>query len=107
LVSFAKRADLLVSELSSTELVREGLTKNGTWQAMSEAQQTEFLRHLREEHLSATDVGNLAADANVRAVILTHLPVSAATDEDYGPLVTAVKTRFAGEVMVGKDLMRY
>ena len=52
-------------------------------------------------------VGVLAAKAQVKTVILTHLPVSSIPNDDYARLVERVKEHFSGVVVAGKDLMSF
>jgi ribonuclease BN (tRNA processing enzyme) len=68
----ARDADILVSEIGSTEDLKQVLIKNGTWQGMTPEQQTAFVRHLTEEHLTPEEVGKSAARANVKMVVLTQ-----------------------------------
>lgn len=68
----ARDADILVSEIGSTEDLKQVLIKNGAWQGMTPEQQTAFVRHLTEEHLTPEEVGKLAARANVKMVVLTQ-----------------------------------
>lgn len=107
LADLAQRADILVTEVSAPEEVRQGLIKSGVWGGMNAQQQAAFMKHLAAEHLSADDVGMLAAKAHVKTVILTHLPVSSIPNDDYARLVDRVKEHFSGVVVAGKDLMSF
>jgi len=103
----AKDADVLVSEIGSADAIRETLTKNGIWQTMTADQQAAFLRHLEEEHLLPEAVGKLAAGANVKMVVLTHLPPTLDENDDYARLVPEVGKFYSGRVLVAKDLMAF
>ena len=103
----ARDADILVSEIGSTEDLKQVLIKNGTWQGMTPEQQTAFVRHLTEEHLTPEEVGKLAARANVKMVVLTHLLPTINDHDDYGRYVPEVKRFFSGQVVVAKDLMAF
>ena len=78
---FAKGADLLVSEANSIEQRMQDLMRSGQWQVMTAEEQTRIKRQMAEGHLSTEDVGNLAARAAVKAVVLSHLTWKA--DYDY------------------------
>lgn len=103
----AKDADLLVSEVTAPEDLKALLIKNGSWQSMTEDQQTAFMRHIVEEHLTPDEVGKLAARANVKKVVLTHLTLTVTENDDYARFVPEVKKFFSGEVVVAKDLMKF
>lgn len=101
----AKNADILVSEVGSAEDVRQVLITNGTWQGMTPEQQTAFVRHETEEHLTPEEVGKMATRANVKTVILTHLLPTVNEHDDYQRYVPAVAG--SGRVVVAKDLMEF
>ncbi|WP_043356493.1 MBL fold metallo-hydrolase [Cupriavidus basilensis] len=103
----ARNADILVSEVGSSEDVKQVLVKNGTWQGMTAEQQTAFMRHEVEEHLTPDEVGRMAARAHVRTVVLSHLLPTVNEHDDYLRYVTEVKKFFSGQVVVAKDLMEF
>jgi ribonuclease BN (tRNA processing enzyme) len=102
----AKGADLLVTEVVSVDDVKEARIKDGRWQAMSPAEQTEFIRHQSEEHLTPQEIGMMASRAGVKAVVLTHLTPRPSGD-DYTTWGEEVKKRFSGQVHIAKDLMEF
>lgn len=103
----AKNADVLISEIGSAEAIQQTLTKSGVWQTMTAEQQAAFVRHLEEEHLVPEAVGKLAAGANVKTVVLTHLPPTPDENDDYARFVPEVGKYFSGRVVVAKDLMAF
>lgn len=103
----AKDADILVSEVGSPEDVKQVLIKSGTWQAMTPEQQRAFMHHAMEEHLTPDEVGKMAARANVKEVVLTHLLPTINERDDYQRLVPEVGKYFSGRVMVARDLMEF
>ena len=105
LAEFAKGADLLVSEASSIEQRMQNLMRSGQWQVMTAEEQTRIKRQMAEGHLSTEDVGNLAARAAVKAVVLSHLTWKA--DDDYSTWADEVKKNFAGPVFIAKDLKEF
>ena len=68
---------------------------------MTPEEQAGLLRHHIEEHLLPDELGKLAARANVKTVVLTHL------NDDYVPFAEEVKKHFSGPVLIAKDLMEF
>jgi len=106
-IELARNADILVSEVGSSEDVKQVLINNGTWQGMTPDQQTAFMRHEVEEHLTPDEVGKTAARAHVKAVVLTHLLPTVNEHDDYQRYVPVVKKFFTGQVVVATDLMEF
>lgn len=94
LVALARGADLLIHEAIYAPAIPGMAGENAPTLA----------DHLRRSHTSAEEVGLVAARAGVKKLVLSHLVPG-------GPQVTdamwlaAVRTNFAGEVVVGRDLM--
>jgi ribonuclease BN (tRNA processing enzyme) len=105
--TLAKGADMLVSEVNSVEEFKQEQMRIGRWQAMTPAQQAGALRHLVEEHLSPEQVGEMAARAGVKTVVLTHLPATANPKDEYERFGELVKKHFSGQVRIAKDLMEF
>jgi len=96
LVNLAQGADVLVSEVCDERLGASALTK---------LRQDEDL-HMRTEHLTPQDVGNIAARAHVKTVILTHF-VPGDDETDTTRFTDGVLRRFHGPVIAGRDLFEY
>jgi ribonuclease BN (tRNA processing enzyme) len=105
--ALAKGADLLFSEVTSVDEVRARQIQSGRWQAMTPKQQEETIRHMVDEHVSPEQVGEMAARAGVKTVVLTHLPATADPKDEYARFVEQVKKHFSGQVLVAKDLMEF
>ena len=105
--ALAKGADLLVSEVNSVEEFRARQIQIGRWQAMTPAQQEGSIRHMIEEHVSPEQVGEMAARAGVKGVVLTHLPATGDPRDEYVRFIAQVKKHFAGDVRIAKDLMEF
>ncbi|MCE3243864.1 MAG: beta-lactamase domain protein [Deltaproteobacteria bacterium] len=101
----AKDADLLVSETSSCHGRMEEMAHDGRWQAMSPAEQAGIVRQMTQGHMTLDEIGKMAASANVKTVVLSHLTHKA--DGDYTPWAEEVKKHFSGQVIVAKDLMEF
>jgi ribonuclease BN (tRNA processing enzyme) len=102
-----KGADVLVSEVFSAEEVKQRQIRAGDWDKRSPEEQVAFMKHLTDEHLSPEQVGKMAARANVKLVVLTHLAYSGKDDDDYQRFVDDVSKHFQGKVVAARDLMRF
>ena len=82
----AKGADVLVTEVVSADDVKEARIRDGRWQAMSEKEQPEYIRHMIEEHLTPEQIGVMATRAGVKTVVMSHLtPRPDSDDYTAGP----------------------
>jgi ribonuclease BN (tRNA processing enzyme) len=106
LVDLAKKADLLVSEANSVEVRKQILIDSGQWQAMTSQEQSRIMEQAAKGHLSPQGVGELAARAAVKTVVLTHLTPLPSGD-DYSAWADEVRKHFSGEVLIAKDLMEF
>lgn len=62
-------------------------------------------RHVSETHATPEDVGRMAAEANVKLVVLNHLLTSAGSTAPLAPLLEGIRKYYQGEVVLGEDLM--
>jgi ribonuclease BN (tRNA processing enzyme) len=106
-VELAKGADLYVTETTSPEDVVELYKKNGIWQQKTPEEQQGFLRHMHEEHVTPTDIGQMAAKANVKAVVMSHLGPSITPNDDYQRFVDEAKKYYSGPITLANDLMKF
>ena len=105
--ALAKGADVLVSEVNSVEEWKEQQIRIGRWQSMTVTQQEGSIRHMVEEHVTPEQVGEMAARAGVKTVILSHLPATGDPKDDYARFIGLVKKNFSGDVKIAKDLMEF
>jgi ribonuclease BN (tRNA processing enzyme) len=103
--ALAKDADLLVTETSSCQNRMQEMAEDGRWQAMSPAEQAGIMRQMTQGHMTLEEIGKMAARANVRTVVLSHLTHK--RDGDYTPWAEEVEKYFSGQVLVAKDLMEF
>ncbi len=106
-IELAKSADLLVTETSSFQDRMQRLIDSGQWQAMTPAERDGIARQATEGHMTLEIIGKMAARANVKTVVLSHLSSRADGTDDYAPWVTEVKRHFGGQVVVARDLMEF
>jgi ribonuclease BN (tRNA processing enzyme) len=106
IVQLAAGADLLISEVTNPvdEYTAEEI-KAGRWQQRNSEEQKNLIRHHIEEHLLPDDLGKMAARANVKTVVMTHLQPS--PNNDYSRYMEEVKKHYSGQVLVAKDLMEF
>jgi ribonuclease BN (tRNA processing enzyme) len=102
----ARNADLLVTEVVSVDDVKEARIRDGRWQAMSDREQKEYIRHMVEEHLTPQQIGAMATRANVKTVVMSHLTPRPDSD-DYTPWADEVRTHFSGQVLIAEDLKEF
>jgi ribonuclease BN (tRNA processing enzyme) len=106
-VELAKGADLYVTETTSPEDVVELYKKTGIWQQKTPEEQQGFLRHMHEEHVTPTDIGQMAAKANVNAVVMSHIGPSMTPNDDYQRYVDEANKYYSGPITLAKDLMKF
>jgi ribonuclease BN (tRNA processing enzyme) len=87
LAKFFEGADILVCEMVSPAVIKN-VAEAGRY-------------HMIEEHLSPTQVGQLARDAKVKKLVLSH--VVGAAPED----IAEIKKWYSGEVVIGADLQKF
>jgi ribonuclease BN (tRNA processing enzyme) len=103
----AKGADVLVAEANTrdrkeVERVTASMAERNHW---SSQQAKAFRAHFEVEHLDASEIGHLAAKAQVKAVLLYHyVPENKSDQLAY---VTGVRTSFSGPVFAPDDLDGY
>jgi ribonuclease Z len=90
LVKYAEGADILIHEVYS----KAGFEKR------SDAWKKYHSRH----HTSAVELGEIASKAKPKLLILYHILYWGSTDQE---LLDEIKTKYNGEVKVGKDLGIY
>jgi ribonuclease BN (tRNA processing enzyme) len=105
LIELAKDADLLVTETASFEDRVQLLMRIGQWQAMTPTERAGTERQATQGHMTPEIIGTMAARANVKTVVLTHLTYR--PDGDYTSRANEVRKYFAGQVLVAKDLMEF
>jgi ribonuclease BN (tRNA processing enzyme) len=107
LIQLAKGADLLVTEVNVTEDVIELQKRNGAWQARTAAEQEGWIKHMQEEHITPEQVGQMAAAAGVKTVVMTHFTPTADPKDDYKRYVDGARKFFPGPILLAKDLMQF
>jgi ribonuclease BN (tRNA processing enzyme) len=102
LIALAKDADVLVSEVIDAELTISQAPGNHQF---SDADAKKLADHMRFEHLAPEEVGKIAARANVKMVVLTHIAPSDGSVPDAAHYTAGVKRFYNGPVVAGQDLL--
>lgn len=101
----ARGADLLVSEMIDVAATVANVRRNTP--DMSAGALAGLTRHLSEHHLTAHQVGEMAARAGVKQVVVTHLVATGATPQQMEALQADVEEAFKGKVTLAHDLDRF
>ena len=104
LAKLAKGADLLVSEVIDLPAVEAALRKRPD---MTAAGLAAYMSHMREDHLTPEEIGRLAHDAQVKAVVLTHVSPGNDGEKDLSGYTRGISPTFEGPVTVAHDLQRF
>lgn len=103
LALLAKDADVFVCEIMDQSTRDRWLTQLKENPAL--ANEASVARHVSETHATPEDVGRMAAEAKVKMVVLNHQLTSAGTTAPLAPLLEGIRKYYAGEVVLGQDLM--
>jgi len=104
LVALADHADLFVCEAMDLSF-RDSMIARADADA---GKANSPFRHVAETHATTIEVGRMAAQANVKTVVLTHLLPGSnrlGTEPTDGVYISGVRQHFSGQVIVGRDLM--
>ena len=107
IVGLAKGADLFVCECMAQSVYEQNVAR--AKEAEAAGNKESIARHVAETHSTPSDVGRMAAKAQVKTVVLYHLLPGArqpgGLDYALTNFTDGVRAEFAGEVIVGQDLM--
>lgn len=101
----AQGVDLLVGEMVDAEKVMARFRKMNPNATQERANR--ILRHMTEHHLTAEQLGELAARSGASCVVAVHLTNDSVTPETASMYLARIKSRFAGKVHLGEDLASY
>lgn len=99
----AENADILVAEVIDLEHAMSLAHAEGR----SSADLERIYAHHSKQHLSAEEVGKLAAAANVKMVVLNHLAFAEDREGAAAPFLLGVRKHFKGPVAAGRDLDQF
>jgi ribonuclease BN (tRNA processing enzyme) len=101
----AAGADLLVSEMIDLPATLDNIARNSP--GMPASVREGMTRHLAAHHLTPGQVGELAARAGVRRVVVTHLVPGNMTAEQKAAYLAEIARNFGGAVEIADDLDRF
>lgn len=99
----ARGADVLVAEVIDLPRIEASLRAN----PRDGFPIDELIEHLRQDHLSPTQVGEMAARANVKMVVLSHIVPGWDGETDLSGYTRGIDAHFKGPVHLARDLDRY
>jgi ribonuclease BN (tRNA processing enzyme) len=99
LVEFASKADVLIQDACIGPVRDDPPTEGVIWDRLTEPYPEERLDVLRQTHCSATQAGQIAADANVDHLVLTHL----LPYRDTKAMREQAEAEFDGRVTIAED----
>ncbi|HWG78013.1 MAG TPA: MBL fold metallo-hydrolase [Steroidobacteraceae bacterium] len=104
-VRLARGADLFVCEIADAGVLAQMCERARA--AAAAGHPDNIFRHVAETHSSPGDVARMASEAGVKSVVLNHQLPGPATPLAYPvtAFIDAVRQGYAGEVIVGQDLM--
>lgn len=106
LTDLAGGADLLVTEMIDVELTIAGVRQSSRNMPPQVVEQ--MRHHLSSHHLTTADIGQLAHDAGVGQVVLTHFAGGAElAGLQIARYVAEVKASFDGPVQVASDMAQF
>jgi ribonuclease BN (tRNA processing enzyme) len=105
-VALSRGADLLVSEMLDADAVLATMRPAGVPPAAPQTA-TGFEWHLRAHHMTPAQVGELAAAANAKRLVITHFAPNITSPEHEQRYRDAIRTRFSGDVTLARDLDRF
>jgi ribonuclease BN (tRNA processing enzyme) len=104
LTELATGADVLVSEVIDLDATMNIMTHR----AQIPPDRLAAMRfHMSQEHLTPEAIGQMAAKAHVKTVILTHFVPGLDNETDPTGYVAGVRKYFSGTVIAGQDLLEY
>lgn len=104
--ALAKGADMLVTEMIDLDTTLAQM--NNRARHISEAEKVHMVEHLSRHHLSTAAIGDMAAQAGVGRVVVTHLAgggaLGAQADQRYR---SEIQQHFKGPILIAKDMDRF
>lgn len=105
LEKLAKGADLLVSEMMDIDIVLANIRRDNPGMPQRQFDGIEW--HLRAHHLLPIQVGELAAKAKVKSLVVTHMSPNVSSDEIAKRYLKEIAEAYDGEAVIADDLDRF
>jgi ribonuclease BN (tRNA processing enzyme) len=101
----AKGTDLLVSEMIDVEQTLQNVTR--TRPDLTADQRQELVAHLSHHHLTPAQVGELAAHAEAKRLVITHLVPGRMGPAEQERYLRDIRRQYPGPVTFANDLDRF
>lgn len=98
----ARKADVLITEVVDLDAIAARISR--TMPNAPEAIRNNVVTGMRVNHLTADEVGKLAAAAGVGTVVLTHFVPIPEQMKSPASLIKAVRRHYSGRVVLARDL---
>ena len=105
MTELAAGADVLVSEMMDVPLVLDSIKR--TRPNMPAPMLAGIAAHLNPHHLTPQQVGEMAAAANVKELVITHFVPSVTSQQDERKYRNMIREFFKGEIVFASDLDRF
>lgn len=98
--------DVMIGEVVDVEAAMQAA---GTAIAMPQAARDQLRERMTTGHLTPLQLGEMARRANARALIVSHIVPGNATPSaaDDERLTALIRSKFAGQIIIARDLMTY
>ena len=106
MVEMAKGADILVHDAAQKQMVMGMIQFLKGRPTAAEQRLGAMSEEMLAYHATTEDVAQIAAEAGVKKLVLTHLVPSIPLSVDDGPFIAGITPLFGGTVLVGRDGMR-
>jgi ribonuclease BN (tRNA processing enzyme) len=107
LTELVKNADVLVTEVMMASDVIELFKRDGLWQVRTPEEQQGFVHMMEGEHITPRGVGEMAAKAGVKSIVMTHLGPTIDPKDSYQRYIDGAREFYAGPITIAKDLMQF
>jgi ribonuclease BN (tRNA processing enzyme) len=107
LTELAKNADVLVTETMMASDVIDLFKRDGLWQVRTPEEQEGFVHLMEGEHITPRGVGEMAAKAGVKSIVMTHLGPTIDPKDSYQRYIDGAREFYAGPIAIAKDLMQF
>jgi ribonuclease Z len=106
LIEASRGADVLVCEAFNYELMDRRIA---ALRALKQTLPAGLLTDAKDYHIQPREVAEIAAEAGVKRVIITHLipPIPPSNEEDLAEFGAGMRDIFAGEITIASDLDRF
>jgi ribonuclease BN (tRNA processing enzyme) len=98
----ARDVDVLVSEVIDLDRIEKSLREAGGGEFIEA-----LIEHLRQDHLTPPQVGQLAANARAKQVILSHVVPGWDDETDLSGYTKGLADHYKGPVRIASDLERF